>query len=915
MNTPSPVTVEHLTCESAHHPLGLQTRHPRFGWQWEHTTRGQRQRAYQVRVASSPELLESGQADLWDSGQVASNEQCQVVYAGVPLHSRQQCWWTVRVWDDDGQASAWATPRWFELALLGDDDWHAEWLGQPAGWSGRAIYFRCPVKVDKPVRRARAYVAGLGCHELRINGRKVGDSVLDPATTVYIERVLYATHDVTKHLHAGANVVGVIVGNGWYGMPRLRLQMHIDFDDGTTQCVSTQRADGPGWNIAVGGVVHHGLYDGETHDARLEDEGWDTAAYDDHKAAKFAADQRREGRVMRWTMASAVDAPGGRMTAQSLEPMRVVQTLPARKVTQPRPGVWVLDFGTNMAGWARLQVQGERGTKVTLCFAETLRDDGTINQDNLYIADACDTYILKGGDEPEMYEPRFTYHGFRYVQVEGLPVEPDERTVQARVVRSDVARRGTFACSDERLTRIHRMVVQTEASNLHGIPTDCPQRAERMGWLNDMTARSEQAALNFDMTRFYSKFVDDIGDAQSPAGELPDTVPFRWGYRRADPVAIGYLMIPWLLHRHSGDKRLLERHYEGMIAWVECLASLAPEGILELSRWGDWSEPSGDPTKIVPPVSKRTPGTLVSTAFLAQHLRLLARIAGVLDKGKDAKEYAARADAIAEAFNRRFWDASHGVYGSGSQACSAIALAFDLVPADRVERVVQHLAADVIAHDCHLSTGNIATKYLLEVLSAHGRHDLACALAMQTTYPSWGFMLDHGATTLWERWEHATGGGMNSHNHPMLGSVGSWFYKHLAGIDVADDGVACDRLAFRPQPAPSIEHAHAELKTVRGVASLAWRQAGEQLQVTARVPFGATATLTLPWRERGAAAVLTEGDATLWPTTSAVRPDGVQAVEAEVDCVQVTLGGGHYDFQLASRDAASAPLDEESTRA
>jgi len=357
-----PVLVTRATCEYADQPIGIQTPAPAFAWRIDAARRGVLQSEFQVLVARDPDLLKPGVADLWDSGRVSTSRQ-SAVYAGQVLSSRQRCCWSVGVWTSNGSSAVWSEPQWFELGLLEPSDWDAEWLGHPAGWSGMPICFRSPLKAASQISSARAYVAGLGCHEFRVNGQKIGQSVLDPATSVYARRVLYVTYDITEHLVTGDNMIGVIVGNGWYGMPRLMVQIHIDYADGSSSVLSTQRADGPQWQIATGPILHHSLFDGETYDARRLDEGWDTVGYDPTAA----------GAVMRWNMASAVDAPGGRLENQSHEPMQVVRTIPLQSVSEPRPGTYVVDFGTILAGWVKLRARGPAGTTITLRFARGRR--------------------------------------------------------------------------------------------------------------------------------------------------------------------------------------------------------------------------------------------------------------------------------------------------------------------------------------------------------------------------------------------------------------------------------------------------------------------------------------------------------------------------------------------------------------
>ena len=495
-----------LKCEYARDPLAIETVHPRLSWILQHAERGQYQTAFQILAASTLELLSAEDADLWDSGKVQSTHTI-IGYAGYPLTSRMRCCWKVRAWDKDGQPGPFSDPAWFEMGLLRPGDWKAEWTGHPAGQSGGALYFRKDFTLKGPVKRARAYLCGLGLAEFHLNGVKVGDRVLEPAETSYARKVLYSTYDVQPYLQEGANTAGVITGSGWYGCPNLLFQMEIETQDGalTTICSGSDFLNNP-WSVGYGPILQSSLYNGEIYDARLEVPGWDQPE---------SAENRVRLSAMKRTSPAIVDGPGGQLVSQTIEPIRVVQSLPPKTLSQPRPGVLVYDFGQNFAGWARLQVRGPRGTQITLRFAETLREDGTANQENLRSAKATDVYILKG-QGLEIWEPRFTYHGFRYVEMEGFPGQPDLNALLGQVVRSDVEPASQFHCSSQRINQIYEMVRWTESSNLHGLPTDCPQRDERMGWLNDMAARTEEALFNFDVQRLFSKWTGDIQDAQDP---------------------------------------------------------------------------------------------------------------------------------------------------------------------------------------------------------------------------------------------------------------------------------------------------------------------------------------------------------------------------------------------------------------
>jgi alpha-L-rhamnosidase len=495
----------------------------------------------------------------------------------------------------------------------------------------------------------------------------------------------------------------------------------------------------------------------------------------------------------------------------------------------------------------------------------------------------------------EIWEPSFTYHGFRYVQVEGWPGKPSPENLVGRVVHSDVGERGSFACSNDLINRIIRMVRWTEKSNLHSIPTDCPQRDERMGWLNDMAARSEELVYNFGAERLLAKFMADVADTQDQAGAITDTAPYRWGRRPADPISVCYLLVPWLLYMHHGDRRLMSERYAGMKRWVDFLEGQAKDGCVEYSWYGDWSPPvrfGVEGSLGSSAVSRDTPGALVSTACLAYSARLLAQIAQVLGKNRDATRYFRIYERSLEAFNTRFWDEEAGGYGKNNQAANAIALYMNVVPPERIDRTAQSLVGAVEREDYHLSTGNVCTKYLLEALAASGRADVALRIVQQETYPSWGFMLANGATTLWERWEQATGGGMNSHNHPMMGSVGAWFYRSLAGIRAHPAAPGFAEFTVRPEVLEGLDWTRCSLETVRGKVEMDWEKQDGDLFMRVVVPVNCTARVGLPvegW------SPMYEGETLVWQDEQPVGlPEGVEGLRREGDRVVITLGSGEY---------------------
>jgi len=829
------VKVAGLKCEHTSNPIGLDVETPHFSWSIEIAQRGGMQTAYQIVIADSPEKLENIDSLFWNSGKVISSKSVGIAFAGPVLESRKRYFWKVKIWDSFSQSYVSDEIAYFEMALMKENDWKADWIGNPACWPGRVLYFRYAFSTVKPIKSARAYISGIGYYVFHVNGQKVGDHVLDPGNTDYSKRVLYATYDITDAL-GKENEFGITVGPGWYGMPKLKMQAEITYSDGTREIVSTSKSTF--WSVTIGPIVKSSIYDGEFYDAREEKPGCGEVKGKISNVSKWNM----------WAVVVATDPPGGKMVSQKLEPIKVINTLSPKNISEPIKGTYVIDAGQNIAGWVKIKVSGKKGTEISLKFAETLYNDGTVNQDNLYWAEAKDTYILKGEGE-EIWEPSFTYHGFRYIQIEGYPYRPDINDIEIKVIRSAVEQTGKFSCSNKLLNDIHQMVVSTEASNLTSIPTDCPQRAERMGWLNDLTVRIEQAIFNFDLSRFYSKYLDDVSDTQGSDGSITDTAPFHWGNRPADPVSASYLLLALKSYEFYGNKGIILDHYEGLKAWVDYLNSRTVDGIVNYSYYGDWAPPV-EFTVEGEAESKFTPGILMSTGYLYHCAGILSKMANIIGNENDASLYKKLAERTGEKLNNKFWNEQTGGYGSNNQACNSFALFLGLVDQKNIPRVVDNLVKDVQRHDYHLTTGNICTKYVLEMLTENGHADVAYKIASQKTYPSWGFMLANGATTLWERWENAAGNSMNSHNHPMMGSVDSWFYKYLVGITPNIEGPGFEKFNIHPYIIEDLDFVEGEFKSVRGTIKSAWRKQSGKISLDLTIPGNSTATVYIPTKNQ-----------------------------------------------------------------
>ncbi len=819
-----------LNCEYAINPIGLDIQSPRLSWSIESGQRGVLQTSYQIIVSNSIDELSKNNANIWDSGKINTPTSTGISYKGPELFSRQRYYWKVKVWSTDNLQSEWSEPAFFEMGLLKPEDWKSDWIAYVPGIPGRVLYFKTTFTKNKPIKQARAYVSGLGFYEMHINQKKVSDRVLEPAQSTYSKRIYYSTYDVTDYLSDESNVILVSVAPGWYGVPSLRIQMEIFYADGSQGWITSNDMR----HVTTGPVVYSTIFDGEYYDARL-------AVPDLYKPGVPVGLMNKD-----WAWAHNTDDPGHNMVSQKVEPIKVIDTIVPTIIKEPMPGLYVIDVGQNLAGWGVLKVEGKEGTKISMKYAESLYQNGLVNQENLRNAKAEDTYILSGNGV-ETWHPSFTYHGFRYIQVEGFPYHPQPGDITVNAVHSAVAQTGKFACSNKLLNDIHKMIVNTESSNLHSVPTDCPQRDERMGWLNDLTVRIEQAIYNFDMSRFYPKFIDDVEDTQNSDGSITCVAPFRFGMRPADPVSASYLLLAWKCYEFYGDERIIREHYAGMKAWVDFLHSKTENGIVNYSYYGDWCPPRDflqDPDGSG--VSRDTPGKMISTGYLYYCAKILSNMAKIIGKDAESTYYQKLDSEIAAAFNREYWNEQVGGYASNNQASNAFALYMGLVAEKNKQRVAANLADNVEKQHYHLTTGNLCTKYLLEMLTEYGYAETAYKIVAQTTYPSWGFMLSKGATTLWERWEYATGGAMNSHNHPMMGSADSWFYKYVLGINPEINYPAFQKFIVRPIIFNELDFAEGELKTVKGIIKVAWKKKDGQLSLDVTIPANTIATVYVP---------------------------------------------------------------------
>jgi alpha-L-rhamnosidase len=845
--------------------------------------RGARQTTYRILVASTRQKLDKGEIDLWDSGCVESDASVLVPYAGTKLRSRQDCWWRVHVWDQTDQESV-SEPAYWKMGLLRSTDWKGQWIA--AGVLRRydpvpaAPLFRRTFRLRKRVASAWAYVCGLGYHEFYLNGRRVGDSVLHPAFTKYDARVLYTVHDVTEYLVQGNNAVGMMLGNGWYNhhtwvswlldsapwrdVPKALVQIEISFDDGTRTTVASDAS----WLCSTGPILFDGLRSGEIYDAREEKPHW---CEDDYRA---------EG----WRPVLIARPPGGVLRSQIMPPCRVTETIKPVSVKEVRPGVWVYDLGRNITGWPRLTVRGPAGTTVRMCCAERLGTDGDIDQSSNWVPKMIkteffqtDTYILKG-EGVETYEPRFTYHGFQYVQVTGLPGIATTDMIEGRVVHTDLERVGSFDCSNELLNSIQRSAIAATVGNYHGMPTDCPHR-EKNGWTGDAHLSAEQVLFNFEPSAAYTKWLDDFSDCQRPSGAVPGIVPTGgWGYNSAAGPSwdSAYILIPWYLYLYRGDVGILHRNYDGMKRYIEFLGTMSTDHSIHFGL-GDWCPPTGGPE------GHKAPLELTSTAYYYSDVCLLARIALLLGKKTDARRLETLAKKIKSAARKRYYDERNGRLTGHSQTPIACFLYQGLVEPDEVEMFKRMLLDEVVAHSDHIDCGILGTKYVMNVLTELGCADVAYRIARQDDYPSWGNWIRNGATTLWETWD-----GTKSRNHHMFSDISAWFYKTLAGIVPDPERPGFKHVIIKPWPVGDLTYAAGETETPYGRLRSAWRKDKGRFFVDVTVPPNSSATVHLP---------TADPDTVLENGRPAAEAEGVGFRGIEDGRALYRIGAGEYHFE------------------
>lgn len=886
--------VTNLQTEYFEDPIGIDQLNPRLAWKLKSDERNTLQASYQIQVAKGDDDF-SSENIIWDTGRIESESSIHNVYDGPDLESGQRYYWRVRVWNQNNEVSEWSNTSFWEMGLLNTDDWQADWiepgLNQDSSEPQPAPMLRAEFSASKEIKRARAYVTAHGVYEMEINGEKVGDQVFTPGWTSYNNRLQYQTYDVTEYLQSGDNAIGVMLGDGWYrgyiGFNNQRnyygetlallAQVKITYEDGTTETFGTDDS----WKATTSPILKSDIYNGEAYDARLEKEGWTSLGYDDNdwKTVRVVSDSESKEQLV---------APEG-------PPIRKIQELrPVEILTTPE-GDTVVDMGQNVVGWIRLKVSGSAGTEVTMEHAEVLDKDGNFYTENLRAADQVNTYILKGEGE-EVWEPKFTFQGFRYVKVEGYPGELASDDVTGVVIHSDMEPTGHFESSNPLINQLQHNIVWGQKGNFLDVPTDCPQRDERLGWTGDIQVFAGTACLNMDAAGFLTKWLRDLKADQLSNGSIPHVVPNVLGEDGAGAAgwADAGVIVPWTMYQAYGDERILETQYESMKEWVEFMRNEARSDETtylwdNTFTFGDWLSFNSDASDYP---GAYTDKELISTAYFARSTDLLHRTAEIIGNDEDAKEYANLLEQVKKAFQREYITASGRVM-SNTQTSYLLALKFGLLPDSLEQDAVGYLVEDLNERG-HLTTGFLGTPHLNPILSEYEHDKEAYKLLNRKEYPSWLYPVTMDATTIWERWDGIKPDssfqdpGMNSFNHYAYGAIGEWLHKNVAGIKAEAPGYK--KISIAPQIGGNLTHARSLLNTMYGKVESDWMIDGDQFSHTVTIPANTRATVTL---------LNTIPDSITESGKDLTDTEGIHGIEEKGENVEIEIGSGTYHFAYA----------------
>lgn len=898
------VKVGSLTVEGKADLLGLDLQHPRLSWKLYAETRNIKQVAYRIIVSSTFGKLASDNGDIWDSQKVMSDTSLNISAHGKLLQSNQMYYWKVKVWTNKG-VTDWSKPSKWMMGMLNQSEWKADWIGMKAFNANdhpnstftrlAARYLRKNVVINKNILKATAFISGLGLYELHINGEKIGADVLAPGVSEYNKKVFYNTLDVTNSMKKGANGIGVILGNGRffnmreyngkpdpltgipqanYGFPRLLLQISVQYEDGSSSLIVSDKS----WKITdQGPILANNEYDGEEFDANKKLKDWSQAWYNDNQ----------------WKPVDIMTSPAERIQSQLNENICIKEVLRPKSVHKTSRGTYILDMGQNMVGWMSVKVKGSHGDTLTMRFAERLKSSDSLYMDNLRKAKATDKYIFQGIGL-EQWEPSFTYHGFRFVEISGLKYMPTINDFAGKVIYDDVATTGTFITSNPTINAIYNSSYWTIRGNYRGMPTDCPQRDERVAWLGDRVMSSYGESFIFDNSRLYAKWLNDINDAQKENGSLPDIAPSLWT-RYQDNVTYpsAFIIIPEMLRKQFGDNESFRIQYPAMKKWILYMWNTYNENNLILKdNYGDWCVPPESLDLIwTKDTTRITNGGLLASAYYYYCLTLMQQYASALGYESDVNVFNQISERVYTAFNNKFYHEKSKSYANNTVTANLLPLTFGLAPEKDRHDIFKNILSRLKEFDNHVNSGIIGGMWLMRGLSDNGRPDLAYKLATNTTYPSWGYMMKQGSTTIWELWNgDAANPMMNSGNHQMLlGDLLIWYYEYLAGIKTDTKDVAFKKIIMNPYFPAELRFVNASLETEYGMVKSSWERTDKSIKWKIIIPPNSAAEVHFP---EGNAGKIKESGKSI----NAIFD--IKSDFAEKGKTVVLLGSGSYNFEI-----------------
>jgi len=891
--------IQDLRIEYRKNPVGIGEKRPRASWKLESDRRAVLQTAYEIEVAEDPGF----ERIVWHSGRRETDRSANVELEGLQVGSRKRYHYRVKAWADSGESSGWSETAYFETGVLDKAEWQAKWIGvhkpesewkeKPATYEERSPMLRKAFSVGAGVRKARIYATALGLYELELNGKRVGDSYFAPGWTSYKHRIQTQTYDVTGMLAEGENAVGAMLGNGWYKGPlawkdhyclygtrqALLMQLHIEYEDGTEQIVASDDS----WRTAGGPILSSDIYHGEAYDARQEVPGWSGPGFDDGA----------------WEPVAVIEQSYDALLPQENDPVRKIEEIRPIELIRTPLGETVLDLGQNMVGWLKFSVRGEAGREVVVHHAEVLDAEGNFYTENLRAAKQEIRYILKGGDT-ETFEPRFSFQGFRYVRLTGFPEPIRLEDFTGVVLHTDMASTGSFACSDPLVNQLQHNIRWGLKGNFLDVPTDCPQRDERLGWTGDAQMFVRTAAYLNQVAPFFAKWSRDLSADQLPNGGVPFVIPNVLDENSHSSSAWGdaAVIVPWTIYQVYGDERILEEQYESMTAWIEYIRQQGDNEFLWNTgfHFGDWLGLDSKPDTYV----GATDRDYIATAFYAYSTSLVRQAAEVLGKAEDAAKYAALYEGIVAAFYDEFVS-PNGRLTVPTQTAQVLGLVFGILNGKAKERAVAKLDELMEESKHHLTTGFVGTPYLNFALTDNGRNGASYKLLFQQDYPSWLYQVTKGATTIWEHWDGIKEDGsfwskdMNSYNHYAYGAIGDWLYRRVAGIDLADGTAGYKQIVIRPEPGEGLSWAEGKLETMYGAVRSHWKRSDDgAMTLEVEIPANATAEIRLP----GASA-----DAVSESGSALGSAEGVGGVSQGEGYVSVAVGSGRYAFSWQTEAA------------